>query len=168
MEMIVKLELRVKLEGDRANANEIFKAVKDVADEVKSRLVLAIVECYQEEVVEVLSRGSGSRAKKGLGSHERKGGEGERCRGRTFHRAGNWSESRRLRGDGMEVEFVPAMVECVRCGKRQTPVLGALELEPYETRTDDLERKVMEAVADTSYRRGRDQLEVLGEVPVAR
>jgi hypothetical protein len=166
--MMVETELEVKIEGDRANANEIFDAVSKAVVEVGNRLALAVVEGYQEAIVETLCSASGRVAKKGLGRHEVKGGEGERCRCRRFKRAGYWSETRGLRSDLFRTEFRPAMVECLSCGKRLTPVLDALELEAYQSVTASLLRKVMEAVADTSYRRGSSQLGVLAEVPVAK
>jgi hypothetical protein len=46
--------------------------------------------------------------------------------------------------------------------------MEGLELEAYQWGTDGLLRKVMEAVAETSYRRGSGQLDVLAEVPVPK
>jgi hypothetical protein len=46
--------------------------------------------------------------------------------------------------------------------------LDALELKPYQGRTDELLKQVVEAIADTSYRRGSDQLKILGDVPVPK
>jgi hypothetical protein len=168
MKIVVAVEVEVKIPEDRANANEVFHAVSKAGGEASERLACSIVEAYQERIVEVLCRRSGSVAKKGLGGHERKDLPGRRCRCRTFRRAGYWSDTRTLRGSCGTVTFRPAVVECARCGKRLTPVLAALELEPYEGRTDELLRKVMEAVAETSYRRGSGSLERLAEVPVAK
>ena len=66
------------------------------------------------------------------------------------------------------MKFRPAVIECQGCGKKLTPVLHALELEPYQRWSNPLLRKVMETVADTSYRRGSHQLDVVGEVPVPK
>jgi hypothetical protein len=49
-----------------------------------------------------------------------------------------------------------------------TPILEALELEAGQRKTDELLRRVTEAVAETSYGRGVRQLEVFGEVPIAK
>jgi hypothetical protein len=168
MKMIVRVDVEVNIEGDRVNGNEVFDAVTKVRAEVGERLGLAIVEAYQEKVVEVLCSPSGLVAKKGLGGHEAKGREGHRCRGRRFRRAGSWSDDRTLRGEVGDVTFRPAVVECAVCGKKVTPVLGALELEPYEGRTEGLLRRVVEAVAEASYRRGSAQLGRLAEIPVAK
>ncbi len=168
MKIVVSAELEVNIKEDRANANEIFCTVSGAAREFGRRLALDVVEQYQERVVEILCSPSGRVAKKGLGAHELKGGEGRRCRRRTFKRAGYWKETRRLRGESCSVEFRPAMVECVGCGKRLTPVLDALGLESGQTKTEELLRRVTEAVAETSYRRGSDELEVLTGIPVAK
>ena len=168
MKIVVAAEVEVKIDGDRANANEVFAAVSEAGSEAAERLATSVIEAYQERIVELLCSRSGSVAKKGLGGHERKDMPGRRCRCRTFRRAGHWSDTRTLRGSCGTVTFRPAVVECVRCGKRLTPVLCALELDAYEARTDELLRKVMEAVAETSYRRGSGSLERLAEVPVAK
>lgn len=168
MKMVVTVTQEVNIDQDRANANEVFLAVAEARREAGEKLAKSIIEGYEECVVEVLCSPSGSVAKKGLGAHEVKDMPGRRCRCRTFVRAGRWNDTRTLRGACGRVTWQPAQVKCVRCGKRLTPVLGALELEPYEGRTDELLRKVMEAVAETSYRRGSGSLDELAEVPVAK
>ncbi len=168
MKKIVEMKLEVNFPEGRASANEIFAAVNLVMQSIYEQLTRVVIESYQEQIVEVLCTASGLKAKQGLGLHEDKRHAGRRCRGRSFKRAGYWSEERRLRGERGEVWFRPAMVECTRCGKRLTPVLEALELEKRQTHTEVLLNKVIEAIADTSYQRGVDQLSVLGEAPVAK
>lgn len=168
MKMVVDLQLEVNIESDRANANEIFDAVSGAVREVAGKLAGSIVEHYQSRIVEVLCSPSGPVAKKGLGSHEVKADPQKKCRHRRFKRAGYWSETRELRSDVCAMEFRPALVECEACGKRITPVLEALELPRYQSRTDQLLRTVAEAIADTSYRRGSHQLQMLANVPVPK
>ena len=168
MRIVVTVELEVNIDEDRANANEIFQAVAEARHEAGAKLAKSIIQGYEEKVVELLCSPSGSVAKKGLGAHEVKGVEGQRCRCRTFTRAGHWTDTRSLHGACGLVTFHPALVQCVRCGKRLTPILAALELEPYQGRTDELVRQVMAAVAETSYRRGCASLDELAEVPVAK
>ena len=168
MEMMIHFAVAVNIEGDRVNANEIFRSVKETMGPVSEQLAFQVVQGYEARVVELLCTPSGSVAKKGLGRHEKKGQDGVWCRHRRFERAGRWGHTRRLRGEVCAVEFEPAMVKCLGCGKRFTPVLDALELARYQRATEGLVKQVMEAVADTSYRRGQVQLEVLGEVPVAK
>ena len=168
MRMVVAVKVEVNIDEDRANANEIFQAVSEARMVGAAELAKRIIEEYQERVVEVLCGPSGRVAKKGLGAHEVKGMARRKCRCRTFRRAGHWTDTRTLHGAFGPVTFRPALVECARCGKRLTPVLAALELEPYQGRTDDLVRRVMEAVAETSYRRGSVSLDELAEVPVPK
>ena len=168
MQMDVQLDFEVTIAEDRVNANEIFMAVKEACKEAAEKLAVAVLEGYQERTVETLCTSSGRVAKKGLGRHQRKGGEGEWCRYRRFKRTGYWQHDKRLRGAEADAWFRPAMVECLGCGKRFTPVLGALELEPYQGKSDELLKVVSEAIADTSYRRGSAQLDVLGDVPVPK
>lgn len=168
MEIMITLQLKVKIVEDRCNLNEVASEVSRVVPEIAGDVVLGIVGIYQEGVVDVLCRASGSRAKRGLGSHEKKGEPGKKCHCRTFKRAGTWSGPKRVEGEHFKVDFYPEAVECAGCGKRLTPVLGALELKPYQGKAVQLEQKAMEAVADTSYRRGSHQLDVLGEIPVAK
>lgn len=131
-------------------------------------MATAIIEWYQDSIVEILCSPSGPVAKKGLGSHERKGGDGEKCRYRTFIRAGRWSDDRHLSGERFNVQFQPAIVECKGCGKRLTPVLDALELEEGQGANEMLLKKAVEAVAESSYRRGSAQLETLTDAPVPK
>lgn len=168
MKIMVEVELEVNIEGDRTNIEEVLEAVDGVSHELREKLTKGIVEGYQEGIVHVLCSASGSTAKHGLGGHQKKEANGARCRCRTFKRGGFWGEPRRVQGKNCEVSFRPRVIECEGCGKKLTPVLDALELEPYQRWTTGLLRKVMEAIADTSYRRGRHQLDVVGEVPVAR
>jgi len=168
VKMMINFVVEVNIEGDRVNANEVFRSVKETLGSVSEQLALQVIQGYEERIVELLCTPSGTVAKKGLGRHEKKGQDGVGCRHRRFERAGHWGHTRRLRGEICTVEFQPAMVKCLGCGKRLTPVLEALELERYQRATEGLVKQVMEAVADTSYRRGEVQLEVLGEVPVAK
>ena len=168
MKMVVDCRFEVNIKSDRVNANEIFDEVGKAGREVVGKLALAIMREYQDQVVEVLCGPSGRVAKKGLGGHEVKGEAGRGCACRRFRRAGYWKETRGLRGEWCAVEFRPRVVKCEGCGKRLTPVLEALELDRDEWRTEGVLRKTMEAVAETSYRRGSAQLDRLAEVPVAK
>jgi len=168
MEMIVQVTMEVKIPTDRCNINEIFDAVSKARDAYAEKLALTVIEAYQQQVVQTLCRPSGLVAKKGLGLHEAKGSAGRRCRCRRFKRAGYWSDVREFASDVGSIAFRPALIACRRCGKRITPILGALELDGYQSKTDQLFRKTMEAIAETSYRRSSEPLEVLTHVPVAK
>ena len=169
MRILIEMELEVKIPADRANVNEIFMAVQTAMLEARSQAATKAIEGYEDQIIKTLCGASGRRAKRGLGGHEEKGQDGKRCRYRTFRRAGRWSEERTLYGgDGIVVSFRPRTVECVGCGRRVTPILEALELEDRQRKTDELLLRVTQSVAETSYRRGSDQLEVFGEVPIPK
>jgi hypothetical protein len=169
MRIVIEMEVEVKIPEGRANVNEIFMAVQTAMREARSQAATKAIEGYEEQIVKTLCGASGRQAKKGLGAHEEKGPEGKRCRYRTFRRTGRWSDERTLYGgDGIVVRFRPQTVKCVACGKRFTPILEALELEGYQRKSDELLLRVTQSVAETSYRRGSDQLEVFGEVPIPK
>lgn len=168
MEFRVEIELNVNMPEDRANANEIFKASGECMCDCFEQLATQVIEAYQEQVVSILCSRSGMVAKKGLGRHRGKGGDGALCRCRTFTRSGYWQDDRSLHGEYGTVRFRPAIVRCVKCGKRFTPVLDALELDRYQSGTDRLLQMVTESVAETSYRRGSSQLEILARIPVCK
>lgn len=168
MKIVVRLQMEVNIPTHRCNVNEIFDAISKARDEYTEKLALTVIEAYQEEVVRTLCRPSSLQAKKGLALHHSKLSSEQRCRCRRFKRAGYWSDLRELHSDVGSISFRPAMVEGCQCGKRITPILAALELNSYQSHTDQLLRKTMEAIADTSYRRGRDPLEVLTQIPVAK
>jgi hypothetical protein len=58
MEMVVTLALKVKVAGDRTNANEIFVAIEEAMWEAKGELAREVIEGYQERVVGVLCSAS--------------------------------------------------------------------------------------------------------------
>ena len=169
MRILIAMELEVKIPEDRANVNEIFMAVQSAMADARSKAATKVIEGYEEQVIKTLCGAGGRKAKKGLGGHEKKGEEGRRCGYRTFRGAGRWSDERTLYGgDGLVVRFRPRTVQCVGCDKRFTPVLDALELGERQGKSDELLLRVTQSVAETSYRRGSDQLEVFGEVPIPK
>jgi hypothetical protein len=157
MEIMITLQWKIKIEEDRADADEIARAVERRLDEAKSPVGQAVVEAYQERIVQTLCSPSGSRAKKGLGGHAVKGEPRRSCPYRSFRKAGFWTEDRHLRTSGLPLRFRPALVECRGCHKRLTPILDALALPAHQTGTVQRRRTVIEAVLGTSYRRAVEQ-----------
>jgi hypothetical protein len=150
---MITLQWNIKIEGDRADADEIARAVAHRLDEAKSPVGQAVLEAYQERIVQTLCTPSGRSAKQGLGGHEVKGEPGRSCAQRSFRRAGFWTEDRQLRTSGLTRRFRPALVECQGCPKRLTPILDALALTAHQTSTRQRRRTGIEAVLGTSYRR---------------
>jgi hypothetical protein len=112
-----------------------------------------VLEAYQEQVVRTLCSPSGPAAKQGLGRHTVKAEPYHACPYRCFRRAGFWTEDRQLCTASGTLRFRPALVECRRCGKRLTPLLGALGLAAHQRSTAQQRRTVIEAALETSYRR---------------
>jgi hypothetical protein len=150
---MITLQWKIKIEGDRANADEIARTVDQRLNEAKSPVGQAVLEAYQAQIVQTLCSPSGLVAKKGLGGHEVKGQPSRSCPYRSFRKAGFWTEDRHLRTTGRTLQFRPALVECRSCHKRLTPILEALALPAHQTGTGQRRRTVIEAVLGTSYRR---------------
>lgn len=157
MEIMITLKWNIRIEADRAHAEEIVQAVEQRLDEAKRPVGKMVLEAYQEQVVQVLCSASGPGAKKGLGVHPTKGEPSRSCPSRSFRRAGFWTGDRQLRSRGGTMRFRPALIECRRCGKRLTPVLSGLGLSGHQTSTQQYRRTVIEAVLETSYRRAVEQ-----------
>lgn len=169
MEMELAISLHVKIDGSGANLNEICAAVQEtIRGELSVRVTEEIIEGLQEDVRERLCTSSGREAKKGLGSHEKKGEAGRRCRIRTFVKQGHRRESRKVKTDVGEISFEVGYVQCVECEKKFTPILDVLEIEAREKHSGGLERVASEAVMKTSYQRGEEEIVGRGAAPVAK
>jgi len=57
---------------------------------------------------------------------------------------------------------------CRQCGKTWCPLREFLGLEPWQSKSAELERIAVEVVSEQSYRRGSRHLAVAGEIPVAK
>lgn len=153
MEILITLNWSIKIDGDRANAEEIAEAVDRRLNEAKSSVGQAVIEAYQSQIVQTLCSPGSPSAKKGLGDHEVKGQPGRFCPHRSFRKAGFWTGDRHLRTSGGTIRFRPALIECGRCAKRLTPILSVLQLQRHQVSTVQYQRRVIEAVLDSSYRR---------------
>jgi hypothetical protein len=153
MDMVITLKWHVRIEGDRAHAEEIVRAVEQRLDEAKSSVSQQVLEAYQEQMVQTLCHASGPSAKGGLGRHATKAQPQRACRAHSFRRAGFWSRDRHVHTTSGIVRFRPALIECRRCGKRLTPILDGLGLAAHQRSTQQRRRIVIEATLDHSYRR---------------
>ena len=57
-------------------------------------------------------------------------------------------------------------LKCKSCGRSMIPLRGFLGLEPYQTKTNELEKIVTEVVSEQSYRRTSQHLETIGCIPI--
>ena len=76
--------------------------------------------------------------------------------------------SRRFRTSVGDVSLRWRRVKCTRCGKTHIPLQRFLGLEPYQSKTAELEKLVTEIVSEQSYRRSSDHLNRIGRIPVPK
>ena len=58
-------------------------------------------------------------------------------------------------------------VRCSKCGKTFAPLAKFIGLERYQTKSNELEKLVIEAISGTNYRRAVNDLERDGKLPVS-
>lgn len=75
---------------------------------------------------------------------------------------------RRLRTSAGVVRFRWRRLVCRGCGKQLVPMRRWLRLERWQSKTGELERAVVETVAEQSYRRSTNHLKTLGVIPVPK
>jgi hypothetical protein len=59
-------------------------------------------------------------------------------------------------------------LECQHCGGSTIPLREYLGLEPYQSKTSELEKMVTEVVSEQSYRRSSCHLDIIGQIPVPK
>jgi hypothetical protein len=59
-------------------------------------------------------------------------------------------------------------LECQHCGRTMIPLRELLGLEPYQSKTSELEKMVAEVVSEQSYRRSSSHLDIIGQIPVPK
>lgn len=75
---------------------------------------------------------------------------------------------RRIRTSGGVVRFSWRRLVCRHCRKQVVPMRRRLRLERWQSKTSELERVVVETVADQSYRRSTNHLTTIGVIPVPK
>lgn len=167
MEIKISITLNANIADEGANINEICRAVKEAQQRISPEVARHIIERIQDNIIERLTTLSGRRKKKGLGRHPVKGNEGQLCRYRTFTRQGYRGEERKVNTDIGEVKFRVGYVKCGGCEKKIAPVLSVLEMKPVQRHSLSLEQVVLEAVSETSYRRGDVDIKARGCAPTS-
>lgn len=79
----------------------------------------------------------------------------------------NGSFNCRIRTSLGEFEMKFYRVSCSECGKTFAPLQRFVSLGHYQTKTNELEKLVVEAVSETSYRRAVSGLARAGKLPVS-
>jgi len=75
---------------------------------------------------------------------------------------------RRLRTSAGVVRFNWRRLVCRSCRKQWVPMRHHLSLERWQSKTSELERVVIETVAEQSYRRSTNHLTTIGVIPVPK
>ncbi len=151
--MKVQIELGFNWEVGKLGLSEVVYRVDELAPEILTQVVEQLAIAYQREVVERLKPGHSSAERAGLGRHEVKGQSGQMCRCRRVKLKGFRWHPRCINSKHGQVRIKLQVVECLGCGKRFSPLLHALKIEPYGGHEDVLEKAVIDAVIDTNYRR---------------
>lgn len=76
--------------------------------------------------------------------------------------------SRQLRTSGGVVQFQWRRLVCKACRKLVVPMRQWLGLERWQSKTNELEKVVVETVAEQSYRRSTNHLDTIGVIPVPK
>lgn len=154
MKRKVNITLQFDLAIGSVNLNEIVYQLKEIQNPLMLKILESILMSYDELICERLSNTKlyPSKARKGLGRHFSKGKQ-NLCRGRKARRRGFRSKPRKISTVFGVTSFNLRVIECVKCGARYSPLLGALGLERYARKESNFEHEVIEAVIDTNYRR---------------
>lgn len=153
MDMTARMELGFKWEIGKINLNELAYGIDGLVPQIAIQLLEHVIHTYQEEIVSKLTPGHSSKQRANLGRHTVKGQEGVLCRGRTVRRYGFRQHPRCIKSKYGMVRIRLQVVECLTCGRRYSPLLEALDIEPYQRHDEVIENAVLEAVIDTNYRR---------------
>lgn len=75
---------------------------------------------------------------------------------------------RSVRTSAGKIQFKWRRLRCQVCGKTTIPLRSFLGLETYQSKTNELEKIVVETVSEQSYRRSSKHIENIGEIPVPK
>lgn len=75
---------------------------------------------------------------------------------------------RRFRTGIGEVKVEWRQMVCRNCGRHLIPLREFLRLSPYQSKSQELERTVVEVVSEQSYRRSSSHLQTIGKIPVPK
>jgi hypothetical protein len=92
---------------------------------------------------------------------------GERCCANPRYEIKDRLE-RRLRTSVGTVDFKWRRLRCRACKKHLVPMRRWLALQPWQSKTHELERLVVDVVSQQSYRRSSEHLDAIGEIPVPK
>ena len=156
MEQNIDITLQYDLATGDVNLNEIVFRLKELRDLLMLKILEQILKSYDDLITERLSRTDiyPSKKRRGLGRHLRRGDLQRRfCRGRKVRKRGYRRQRRKISTVLGDLQLSVREVECLNCGARYCPLLGALGIDAYAHKEMNFEHQVIEAVIDTNYRR---------------
>ncbi|MEK6732108.1 MAG: hypothetical protein AABY55_00630, partial [Candidatus Omnitrophota bacterium] len=163
MEIKISLSVKVSIAEDKANINDIVKAIGQVLQETGVYLLKQVLKEWEERIVAAFCAGMATVR------HRRKGRRGRDCEGRKgWIRKGETGRERGFTSLLGEVKLRLREVKCRGCGARLRPLLGWLGFAPYQREEIGIKQKGIDLAVDLSYRRGARQMENLGGVRVSR
>lgn len=78
----------------------------------------------------------------------------------------NGSYNRSIKTSLGEVNIKLLRLKCTSCGKETVPLKNYINLENYQTKSNELERVIVEAMSSNSYRRSVESIDSIGFVSV--
>jgi hypothetical protein len=148
----IHIAVRFRIASGSVTLNEIVYRLKELQNPLMAEILKQILIGYDDHICTRLSSVYPSKARKGLGRHQKRDEEQD-CRGRKVRRRGYRSRPRQFSTVFGKVEVPIRVVECLLCGARYSPLLSALRIGRYARKESNFEREVIEAVIDTNYRR---------------
>lgn len=163
MEMEIPFSVKVSLMEDKANINDVVKAIGWVLEEIGKYLLKQVLKQWEERIV------AGFCAGVATVKHRRKGRRGRYCEGRKgWIRKGETGRERSFTSLLGVVKLRLKEVKCRGCGARLRPLLGWLGLAPYQREEMGIKQRAIDLAVDLSYRRGARQMENLSGVSLSR
>ena len=153
MEQQIHITLDYDLATGDVNLNEIVYRLKELRDRLMLTTLEQILKSYDDLIAERLSRTDiyPNMKRKGLGRHLRKDDPDKGfCRGRKVRKRGYRRQPRKISTVFGDLVLPIREVECLKCGARYCPLLGALKIGAYAHKEMNLEHEVIEAVIDTN------------------
>ena len=119
MEIEIPFSVKISIDEDRTNINDIVKEIKHVLQEIGKNILKLVLKQWEERIVAVFCGGGATVP------HRRKGRRGRDCQGKKgWIRKGQTGRERSLTTLLGEVRLKLVEVKCRSCGARLRPLLS--------------------------------------------
>ena len=149
MKQIINISLEFEIVIGKVNLNEITYQLREIQNPLMLKILEEILKWYDDLIAERISQTKTypSKARKGLGSHIKKGyPEGKLCRGRKVRKRGYRRHPRRISTIFGRLKLPIRVVECCNCNAYYSPLLRALGINRYSRKEVNFGHEVIEAV----------------------